>query len=331
MSTTTFRAYRVSEVEKGQFQRELQILSFDDLPQGEVLVRVHFSALNYKDALSATGNKGVTRNFPHTPGIDAAGVVESSEHPDWKPGDEVIVTSYDLGMNTDGGFAEYIRVPADWVVRLPEGMSLRESMIIGTAGFTAGLGLFKMERIGQTPEMGPIVVSGASGGVGSMAVGILAKADYEVIAITGKSDAHDYLKELGASRVEGREFVDDQSGRPLLKPLWAGGIDTVGGNTLATLLKACSREGSVAACGLVGSPKLESTVFPFILNGVNLIGIDSATIGMGVRQQVWDKLAGPWRVADLERLASDCTLEEVDGYVEQILKAQTKGRVIVNV
>lgn len=331
MNITTFRAYRVSEVEKGQFQRTFQTLTFDDLPQGEVLVRVHFSALNYKDALSATGNKGVTRNFPHTPGIDAAGVVEASDHPDWKPGDEVIVTSYDLGMNTDGGFAGYIRVPASWVVRLPEGMSLRDSMIIGTAGFTAGLGLFKMERIGQHPDMGPIVVSGASGGVGSMAVGILAKAGYEVIGITGKADAHDYLKTLGASRVEGRDFVDDQSGRPLLKPIWAGGIDTVGGNTLATLLKACSREGSVAACGLVGSPKLETAVFPFILNGVNLIGIDSATIGMAVRQQVWDKLAGPWRVPDLEQLATDCTLDEVDGYVEQMLKGQTKGRVIVNV
>lgn len=331
MSTTTFRAYRVTEVEKGQFARAIESLTLDDLPAGEVLIKVHHSALNYKDALSATGNKGVTRNFPHTPGIDAAGVVAASEHPDWQPGDEVIVTSYDLGMNHDGGFADYIRVPAGWVVPLPTGMSLRESMIIGTAGFTAALGLHKMERIGQTPDMGPVVVSGASGGVGSMAVGILAQAGYEVIAITGKAEAHDYLKGLGASRIEGRDFVDDQSGRPLLKPQWAGAIDTVGGNTLLTLLKACSREGSVSSCGLVGSPKLDATVFPFILNGVNLIGIDSATIGMATRRKVWEMLAGPWRVPELERLATDCTLDEVDGYVEQILAGKTKGRVIVNV
>jgi putative YhdH/YhfP family quinone oxidoreductase len=319
----------VHEAEPGQFQRQWQSLKLADLPAGEVLIRVHFSALNYKDALSATGNKGVTRQYPHTPGIDAAGVVAESEHPDWQAGDQVIVTSYDLGMNTDGGFAEYIRVPASWVVRLPAGMSLRESMIMGTAGFTAALGLAKMERIGQTPAMGPLVVTGASGGVGSMAVGILAQAGYEVIAITGKADAHDYLLSLGASRVEGRDYVDDQSGRPLLKPQWAGAIDTVGGNTLLTLLKACSREGSVACCGLVGSPQLGATVFPFILNGVNLIGIDSATIGMDVRQAVWAKLAAAWRVPDLDRLATDCTAAEIDGYIEAMLQGQTKGRVIL--
>lgn len=330
MDTTTFQAYRVSEVEKGQFHREIQTLTFDDLPEGDVLIRVHYSALNFKDALSATGNKGVTRKFPHTPGIDAAGEVVESKHADWKPGDQVIVTSYDLGMNTDGGFAEYIRVPANWVVPLPEGMSLRESMIIGTGGFTAALGLYKMERIGQTPSMGPIVVSGASGGVGSLAVAILAKAGYEVIAITGKAEAHDYLKSLGASQIEGRDFVDDQSGRPLLKPQWAGAIDTVGGNTLVTLLKACSREGSVANCGLVGSPKLETTVFPFILNGVNLLGIDSATIGMDIRRKVWEKLAGPWRVPDLDRIATDCALTDIDGYIDQILAGKTKGRVVLN-
>mgnify|MGYP006268721435 CR=1 FL=1 len=326
---TTFRALRVSLDEQGQASRQIETRSTDDLPAGEVLVQVHYSGLNYKDALSASGNKGVTRRFPHTPGIDAAGLVAHSDHPDWQEGDAVIVTSYDLGMNTDGGFGEYIRVPADWVVALPEGLSLRESMILGTAGFTAGLGLWKMERIGQSPDRGPLVVTGASGGVGSMAVGIMAKAGYEVIAITGTEAAHGMLKELGATRIEGRSFADDDSGRPLIKPLWAGGLDTVGSNALATLLKACSREGSIATCGLVGSPKWDATVFPFILNGVNLLGIDSATIHMEVRKQIWALLASQWRIADLEKLVTQTSLDGLETHLQAILKGHTQGRVLV--
>jgi len=329
MNQIQFRALRVSEVEEGKFERQIASRTTGDLPAGEVLVRVHYSALNYKDALSATGNKGVTRNYPHTPGIDAAGEVAESQSPDWKVGDQVVVTGYDLGMNTDGGLSEYIRVPAAWVVRLPMGMDLRESMIVGTAGFTAGLGLLKMERMGQRPDRGPLVVTGASGGVGSMGVGILAQAGYEVIAITGKETAHDYLKELGASRIENRAFADDESRRPLLRPQWAGALDTVGGNTLATLLKGCQREGSVACCGLVGGPKLPTTVFPFILNGVNLLGIDSATIGAEVRQQVWDRLAQDWRLPDLNRLATDTTLDGLESYIQAILSGETQGRVVV--
>ncbi len=327
--TTTFKALRVSLDEQGKAQREIIARNIQDLPEGEVLVQVNYSALNYKDALSASGNKGVTRNYPHTPGIDAAGVVVESTNPQWKEGDKVIVTSYDLGMNTDGGFGGYIRVPGDWIVALPEGLSLRESMILGTGGFTAALGLWKMERIGQRPEMGPLVVTGASGGVGTMAVGIMAKAGYSVIAVTGTDAAHSMLQQLGASQIESRTFADDDSGKPLLRPKWAGGIDTVGGNTLATLLKACSREGSIASCGLVGSPKWDATVFPFILNGVNLLGIDSATIGMEVRQQVWEKLATDWRIENLESLATECSLEELEGYIQSILKGETQGRVLL--
>ncbi|MEM6299920.1 MAG: YhdH/YhfP family quinone oxidoreductase, partial [Bacteroidota bacterium] len=225
----TFKALRVHEQTDGTFSRQIESRSTDDLPEGEVLIRVHFAGLNYKDALSATGNKGVTRKFPHTPGIDAAGVVEESNHSDFKAGDEVIVTSYDLGMNTDGGFAEYIRVPAEWVVPKPNTLSLSESMILGTAGFTAGLSLWKMLQNDQNPEAGKILVTGATGGVGSFAVGICAKAGFEVIASTGKSEATEYLKKLGATEVVGRDYAHDDSKRPLLKPLWAGVIDTVGG------------------------------------------------------------------------------------------------------
>jgi len=329
MSDKTFKAFRVTEDEKGKFARNIETRKFDDLPDGDVLIKVHYAALNYKDALSFTGNKGVTRNYPHTPGIDGAGIVAESKQSRFKVGDQVLVTSYDLGMNTDGAFAEYMRVPAQWVISLPDGLNLRDSMIIGTAGLTAGIGLYKMEMMGQNPERGPIAVSGASGGVGSMAVGILSKAGYQVIASTGKDNIAPYLKALGASEVVDREFVNDDSSRPFMKPKWAGAVDTVGGNTLATLLKGCKPGGSVASCGLVGSPNLSTTVFPFILNGVNLLGLDSANFPMDQRQQVWDKLSGTWRIPDLENVATICGLHELDPYIDEILHGRLKGRVVV--
>ena len=330
MDDTTFRALRVEENEKGKFVRSIVERKVEDLPEGDVLVKIHYAALNYKDALSATGNKGVTKKYPHTPGIDGAGTVVESKTPPLKAGDKVLVTSYDLGMNTDGAMAEYIRVPAGWVVPLPAGLSLKESMIIGTAGLTAGIGLYKMERMGQHPGQGPLVVTGATGGVGSMAVGIMAKAGYEVIASTGKSHEADFLKSLGAAEVVDRAFVDDDSSRPLMRPKWAGGIDTVGGNTLATLLKGCKREGSVASCGLVSSPVLSTTVFPFILNGVNLLGIDSANFPMEERLKIWKKLAEEWHLQDLAALATTCALHELDAYIDAILKGGVKGRVVVD-
>lgn len=330
MDDTTFKALRVEENEKGKFVRSIAERKVEDLPEGDVLIKVHYAALNYKDALSATGNKGVTRKYPHTPGIDGAGTVVESKTPPFKAGDKVLVTSYDLGMNTDGAMAEYIRVPASWVVPLPAGLSLKESMIIGTAGLTAGIGLYKMEKMGQHPGQGPLVVTGATGGVGSMAVGIMAKAGYEVIASTGKSHEADFLKSLGAAEVVDRAFVDDDSSRPLMRPRWAGAIDTVGGNTLATLLKGCQREGSVASCGLVSSPVLSTTVFPFILNGVNLLGIDSANFPMDERLKIWNKLAGEWHLQDLDALATTCELRELDAYIDAILKGNVKGRVVVD-
>lgn len=329
MGTHTFKALRITEDEAEKFTRKIIKRNIDDLPEGEVLVKIQYAALNFKDALSSTGNKGVTRNYPHTPGIDGAGIVVESKNASFKEGESVLVTSYDLGMNTDGAFAEYIRVPANWVVPLPSGLELKESMIIGTAGLTAAIGLHKMEMMGQNPSQGPIVVSGATGGVGSMAVGILAKAGYQVIASTGKEDAHAYLKKLGATEIVNREFINDDSSRPLIKPKWAGAIDTVGGNTLATLLKGCKSGGSVASCGLVGSPNLSTTVFPFIINGINLLGLDSANFPMEERQKVWDKLAGSWRLSNLDAIATICKLEELDPYIDQMLKGTTKGRVVV--
>ena len=330
MSIKTFKALRISEDDDGQFSRKIVERNIQDLPAGEVLIQIHFAALNYKDALSCSGNRGVTRNYPHTPGIDGSGVVVSSQSSEYKAGDKVIVTSYDLGMNTDGAFAEYIQVPADWVVRLPDGLDLKEAMIIGTAGLTAGLGLHKLEVMGQTPSQGPIVVTGSTGGVGSMAVGILAKAGYQVIASTGKEDTNEFLHNIGASEVVDREYVNDDSSRPMIKPKWSGAIDTVGGNTLATLLKGCKPGGSVAACGLVGSPILSTTVFPFVINGINLLGLDSANCPMKQRQQVWDRLASVWKLPKLEEIATFCKLEELDPYIDKMLKGLLKGRVVVD-
>lgn len=325
----TYRALWIEEQPNGEFTRTIAELPINKLPEHEVLIRVHYAGLNYKDALSARGHKGITRSFPHTPGVDAAGVVVNSSDSNFLLGEEVLVTGYDLGMNTFGGFAEYVRVPAAWVVSKPTGISLKESMVLGTAAFTAGLSLTKMERMGQTPELGPVLVTGASGGVGSMAVAILALAGYEVIASTGSESAHAFLKGLGATTILDRTEVDEQSERLLLRPRWAGAIDTVGGNTLATALKACSRRGSVAACGLVASHELNMTVYPFLLNGVNLLGVDSAETAMDQRLEVWNKLAGEWRIPNIESLGEFCSLEEIaNSQIDRILAGKTQGRVV---
>lgn len=322
-----YKALVIRETEEG-FTREIETVGRDFLPDNDVLIRVKYAGLNYKDALSASGNKGVTKKYPHTPGVDASGVVEESRDERFTPGQEVIVTSYDLGMNTKGGFAEYISVPGDWIVPLPDGITLKEAMVMGTAAFTAALALHKMEICGQNPEMGEVIVTGASGGVGSMAVSILKKKGYRVIASSGKTEYYDWLKEIGAKRCVNREEVSDESGRPLLSPAWAGGIDTVGGNTLATLLKRCDRNGSVATCGLVASPKLETTVFPFILNGVNLLGVDSAETPYTLRKEIWKRLATDLKPNTLDKMERLVTLEEIPGYMDEILEGETIGRVV---
>ena len=327
-----FKALVVTETEDGKFERRIADRKIDDLPGGEVVIRVHYSALNYKDALSATGNKGITKKFPHTPGIDAAGVVELSRNENFASGDEVIVTGYDLGMNTAGGFGQFIRIPAAWIVKKPESYTLKECMIIGTAGFTAATALYKMECQGLNPAAGPVVVTGSTGGVGSMAVAILASAGYDVIAVSGKENAWEYLQHLGATRVEKRDWVNDRSGKALLKPQWAGAIDTVGGNILTTLLKGCKLEGRVASTGLVGSPKFEGTVYPFILNGVSLLGVGSAEMPMETKKLIWAKLETHWNIKDkLNAIAKEVSLEELNSfYIDNILLGRVMGRIVVN-
>ncbi len=330
MENTEFRAMIVEESADGSYVRHIKRKTIDDLPDGDVLIKVKYSSLNYKDALSATGNKGVTRNFPHTPGIDAAGVVSWSRTSAFQPGDEVIVTSYDLGMNTSGGFGQYIRVPADWVVPLPAGLTLKESMIYGTAGFTAGLSVLALRDHDVVPDQGDILVTGATGGVGSTAVAILAKCGYPVVAVSGKPEAEPFLHHLGAREVISREDAVPASKRPLLKSRWAGVIDTVGGDILAAALKATCEHGSVACCGLVASPNLPTTVFPFILRGINLLGIDSQNCPMRRRIRTWELLAKDWKIDTLDELTTEVTLKELGQHIDMILSGQVKGRVVVN-
>lgn len=330
MSSKHFRAYRVEQTDQGQYSRGIQTLSTDALPDGEVLVQVHYSSLNYKDALSATGHKGITERYPHTPGIDCAGTVAESTSTAWRVGDEVIVTSYDLGVNTDGGFAGYIRVPAEWVVRCPKGLTLRQAMICGTAGFTAALCMQALEDRDVHPESGAVLVTGATGGVGSMAVSLLSSGGYRVVAATGKPDATDWLRGIGAQEVMPRETLSDASGRPLLKARWAAAVDTVGGDILATVLKTISYGGAVSCCGLVASAELHTTVFPFILRGVNLSGVDSQNTPRALRERMWTKLAGNWQAESFDAIATEITLDQVDTYIERLLKGQVRGRILLN-
>jgi acrylyl-CoA reductase (NADPH) len=329
MSGKTFRALVVTEAEDKKYLRAIKERNLAELPEGEVLVRVRYSSLNYKDVLSAIGNKGVTKQYPHTPGIDAAGVVAESLSPDFQPGDEVIVTSYDLGMNTPGGFGQFIRVPAAWVVKRPAGLSLRESMIYGTAGFTAALSVFRLMDCGITTDQGKILVSGATGGVGSIAVSILAKEGYQVAAVSGRAATRDYLLEIGAQEVVSADEATDTSGKPILPAKWAGAIDTVGGPLLATTIRSMQYGGAVTCCGNVASPDLPLTVYPFILRGVTLMGIDSQNCPMPARVQVWQNLADKWKVPHLEKITTETNLEGLSEQIELILQRKHKGRTIV--
>lgn len=332
MENLAFRAMVVTEGEDKTFTREITQKEINDLPEGDVIIKVEYSSLNYKDALSATGNKGVSRYYPHTPGIDAAGSVVESSDPKFTAGEEVLITGYDLGMNHSGGYQEYIRVPANWIVKLPENLTLRESMVYGTAGFTAALSCYKMINNGVKPEDGPVLVTGASGGVGSIAVSILTKSGYDVIAVNGIKDEKDYLLELGAKEVISIEEADDKSGRPILKPRWAGAIDTVAGNILSTAIKTTKYGGSVTCCGNVGSAELESSIYPFILNGVSLLGIDSVNCPVDTRMAVWNKIASDWKLDYLDKITTELpNLEALDERIDLILQGKNRGRAIVKV
>ena len=328
---TTYRAHYVQEQGEGEYRHGIVERDTADLPAGDLLIRVQYSSLNFKDAMSANGNKGVTREFPHQTGIDAAGVVEESERNGFKAGDEVIVTGYDLGMNTPGGLGGYIRVPEEWVLHCPTGLNPRQSMLFGTAGLTAQLCIDKLERMGVAPDQGQVLVTGATGGVDSMAVALLANAGYQVVASSGKTDKTDLLKEIGAVEVIDRSELSEPNKRPLLKERFAGAVDVVGGDTLANTIKSIRAGGSVACCGLVQSPAFDGTVLPFILRGVNLLGVDSVEIPLQAKGAAWEKLA---RCADLNaiaRLNREISLDEVPEAIDTLFSGGATGHTVVKV
>lgn len=325
-----FKALQVSEDSEGKYSTIVVERSVDELPEGDTLIQVNYSSLNFKDAMSFSGNKAVTREYPHTPGIDAAGTVVSSTAAGLNAGDEVLVIGYDLGMNTSGGFGQMIRVPSEWVVKLPSGLSQKESMILGTAGFTAALCVEKLLLNGAEPSQGRVLVTGASGGVGMIAVALLSKLGFEVAASTGKREAHARLTELGASEVVDRNVLGEENTRPMLKEDWAAAVDVVGGDTLSNVIKSLRYGGSVAACGLVQSPSFSTTVLPFILRGVNLLGIDSVQLPIAVKRRLWNKLGAEWKLDQLENICTDIGFDELDASLAQVLKGGANGRFVLD-
>lgn len=322
-----YKAFRVEEIDNS-FKHSIQEMTTRELLPKEVLIRVHYSSLNYKDALSATGNKGVTKKYPHTPGIDASGIVEKSNDDRVTAGEKVIVSGYDLGMNTDGGFGEYIQVPADWVVKLPEGLSLKEAMIIGTAGFTAGISISRLTELVQ-PKDGKVIVSGATGGVASVAVAILSKLNYDIIAVTGKESETAYLKQLGASEILLRKEFLALDKKPILSAQYAGGIDTVGGEILENIIKSLMPLGGVTTCGSVSGTTLNLSVFPFILRGISLIGISAQNYPMEQREKLWKNLSKDWKPKQLLDIYTEIGLDQLPQYIEAILQGKVKGRIVL--
>ena len=325
-----FKALVSSEIDK-KFISEVKTRKIEDLPEGKVLIKVNFSSLNYKDALSANGNKGVSRNYPHTPGIDAAGIVEFSEVDRFKKGDEVIVTGYDLGMNTSGGFSQFIRVPEEWVVLKPAEISLSESMALGTAGLTAGLCVRKLLNHGIKPEMGKVFVTGATGGVGIVAMMLLSKLGFEVTAITGKMDSKELLMEYGASEVASRQDFDQKLLSPLQKSIFVGGVDAVGGDVLSNLLCSTSQRAAIACCGMVNGTDLNTSIFPFILRGVSLHGVDSAETELSIKEEVWSNFSNDWKLNELENNIKEIGLSDLPKEIDTILKGQQIGRIRIKI
>jgi NADPH2:quinone reductase len=324
-----FDAYRIFE-ENGKSVGKLVQLSLDELDAGEVVIRTHYSGVNYKDALAATGAGKVIRRFPCVGGVDVSGVVESSADARFKAGDQVVVTSYDMGVAHDGGFAEYVRVPADWVVPLPSGLTLFDAMVLGTAGFTAALAIHRLEQNELTPAKGKVIVTGATGGVGSLAVRMMSQLGYHVVALTSKSSEAEYLLGLGAKEVLLRSDVDLTSKRPLEKTLWAGALDAVGGETLAWLARTVQQDGAIASFGNAGGAELHTTVFPFILRGVKLLGVDSAATPMPLRKQMWLRLASDLHVEDLEKIAHRIPLVQLPQACTTLINGTSRGRYVVD-
>ncbi len=325
-----FKAYRIRE-EGGEISARFESLRLEQLSPGEVVVRVAYSGVNYKDALAATGTGKIIRRFPLVGGVDLSGTVEQSSDARFKPGDAVIATSYDLGVSHDGGYAEYARIPADWVVPLPAGLSLFESMALGTAGYTAALGIVRMEQNGLKPGHGPVVVTGATGGVGSVAIDVLARLGYEVTALTGKADQSDYLKSLGAREVMLRTSLNLDRIKPLDKALWAGSVDNLGGPVLSWIASTMRPWGTIASIGLAASMELKTTVAPFILRGACLLGIDSAYTPMAIRSEVWRRLAADMKPRHLDAMAHTIDFDRLPGVFQPLIDARATGRTVVRI
>lgn len=325
----TFNALVVNKQEE-QFSVNVEELTLQGLPEGEVLIRVQYSGVNYKDSLASIPNGNIVNTYPFVPGIDLAGVVVASDDPRFNEGDEVIATSYEIGVSHFGGYSEYARIPAKWIVSLPKGLTLKEAMVIGTAGFTAALSVQRLEENNISPDKGKLLVTGATGGVGSFAVSILSTLGYEVEASTGKASEHEYLRNLGAISIVSRDEVYDGKIRALGKQKWSAAVDPVGGEQLASLLSQIQYGGSVAVSGLTGGTKLPATVFPFILRGVNLLGIDSVYCDMETRLKVWNRLATDFKPANMEQfIQKEVSLKELPDVLPILLKGQARGRIIV--
>jgi acrylyl-CoA reductase (NADPH) len=326
-----FKALMVDKNEN-DFSVQVKNITLNELPQGDVLIKVSYSAINYKDGLASIPNGKIVTTYPFIPGIDIAGVVVSSQDPRFREGDEIIATSYEIGVSHYGGYSEYARIPGDWIVPLPENLTLMESMILGTAGITAALSIQRLEDNGLSPEKGKVLVTGATGGVGSLAVSMLSKRGYEVVASTGKIYEYSFLHKLGAKEIISREDVFNGKIKTLDKQNWAAAVDPVGGETLASILSKIHYNGSVAVSGLTGGGSVPTTVFPFILRGINLLGIDSVYCPMDVRQELWNRMATDLKPSTLsEIIQKEITLEELPENLPTILKGQARGRIIVKI
>lgn len=326
----TFKALLAAQ-DAGKFQASIQQLGRESLPPGEVTIRVKYSSLNYKDGLAVTGRPGVIRKFPMVPGIDLAGMIEESSSPEWKPGDEVVVTGFGLSETLWGGYAELARLDARLLVPLPKGLTLRQAMAIGTAGFTAMQCVLALEQHAVKPATGDVLVTGAAGGVGSIAVAVLAKLGYRVFASTGRAQLSDYLRSLGAAEIMDRTALAAPSQRPMESERWAGAVDSVGGDTLAAIIRTLRARGSVASCGLAGGAALNTTVLPFILRGVNLLGINSVYVSREERLEVWARLARDLPLGLLDEMTEEAPLEKIFELGEQILAGKIRGRTVIRI
>ena len=325
------KAYLVEKTNDKEFISDIKQVSIPKCAENEIVIKVTYSSLNYKDALSSIGNPGVTRNFPHITGIDVAGTVYESTSNIFKMGERVLVTGYDMGMNTHGGHAQFVKVPASWVARIPDSISDKEIMTFGTAGLTAALSINELIANGVKPENGPVLVTGATGGVGSIAVSILSKIGFNVVAISGKKEKIDYLKRIGASEVILRDTFNEESKKPIMNEKYIAVVDTVGGEILANALKYIKYDGVATCCGLTSSHELNTNVFPFILRGIRLIGIDSVECKLEKKQAAWEKLASKWKINTLDSITNEITLYEIKDAYKLLLSGKAVGRYVVKI